>query len=58
MEIKAREELDYWLYFVNIYVSNDAILIQTLDNLGHLEEGNSEFSPTGDNEVAQNRGLT
>ena len=28
---------------------SDAILIQTLHNLGCLKEGNSEFSPRGDN---------
>ena len=28
---------------------NDTILIQTLDSLGHLKEGNTEFSPRGDN---------
>ena len=30
-------------------LSNDAILIQNSHNLGHLKEGNSEFSPRGDN---------
>ena len=35
---------------LNVFMlPNDAILIQTLRNLGQLKEGNPEFSPTGDN---------